>query len=198
MRTLARVKRKAAKRLQKKEPLIVFATWREAEASIEQLQATPLIKEELYTFPGGHLLITGMGTLAAATKIITYSHLSDEIWNIGVAGSFHSHPLQSIFPIHTISKWMAKWHPDLHTKQSGLRLLTTDLPIHDATLRDSLRDSYDLVDMEGYGCAFAAQMTGKPLLVWKCISDFAEDAAVLHAHLHACSQHIAAFLAERI
>jgi nucleoside phosphorylase len=64
--------------------------------------------------------------------------------------------------------------PQIYGKtQEGDKLISSDFPIHDETLRKNLGTEWDLVDMEGYGVAFAAHALGKKCRIWKIISDFA-------------------------
>ena len=57
----------------------------------------------------------------------------------------------------------------------GKRLLSSDYPIWDDELRAQLGKTHDIVDMEGYGVAKAAEVLGIPCRIKKLISDLASS-----------------------
>ncbi len=187
--------------------LIVFSTELEAKATIDCLGAKG--RGHLRWFPGGAVMICGMGSINAAARILEVGHCFDQIWNIGIAGALK--PLQGIHPVGRIEKlkslpattsahshqFFDKLHPAQHIGE-GLTLVTSDFPIFDETLKSTL--SHDLVDMEGWGIAYAASLLHKPLKMWKMPSDSAgeNDQHALHANLQACAFTIADFVEKQI
>lgn len=168
--------------------LITFASHEEARASIHLLKAIQLEKTNLYKFERGNILVTGMGSIAAAATTMPYLNTTTEIWNYGLAGSLKEGlTIGSLHPIQTASKWLhfphkldehsknfgSKIHPTFANQQHGLHLISSDYPIHAKSLRQRMSLNYDLVDMEGYGIAFAATACKVPYSLWKIVSDFA-------------------------
>lgn len=157
--------------------LLVFATYLEAEATIQRLHA----KENalnMFSFEGGAILLSGMGSHAAIAAILERGREFDEIWNLGFAGSLTHAPLFRILSIGKVIKHvptsldsysleiMNKAFPPLHLEGEST-LLTSDFPLHQKPF-----DRAALVDMEGYGMAFAANHLGKKCRMWKIVSDF--------------------------
>ncbi len=172
----------------KKNLLIVFAMPAEAQSSIEKLQCTDIVPNRIYRFKQGWIVISGMGCLAASSAVSSFGRDIDEIWNFGAAGSLNpnlalghvaeisviiKNPiLPDQIDIHS-SNLHARLFPSIKTNQKGLALISSDYPIHHPELNQRLCQHADLVDMEGYGIAFAAQQLNLPLRMWKNVSDFA-------------------------
>lgn len=179
--------------------LIVFATQKEASATIDLLEAIPVIghqrtiwpEEEatsLYSFEKGWIALSSIGIANAQMTIAQHAHLVDEVWNLGLAGGLQEkHCVGDLLSIHNVGKYIpleidrtsflmgetANPWLSLHSPLKEASLLSSDFPIHDARLRSSLQKKWDLVDMEGYGVAFAAHYFEKKCRMWKVISDFA-------------------------
>lgn len=182
--------------------LVTFATYREAQVSLDELEAKQ-VNEELFSFDRGCLLITGMGMLNAAIKVAHYQHLADEIWNFGAVGALKDHPLFSLLPISSIEKWHPfpsdtseysksfanKVFPSITLQEEGYKLLSTDFPLHQESLKRELASNYDCIDMEGYGLV----QTNKKVRMWKCISDFASQNGekLISQHLDEISKRLA-------
>lgn len=178
--------------------LLVFAQSAEAAPTIHSLKAEPIKTEtcfvwsegditSCYAFEQGWIVISGMGIHAAQMAVSTYAHKIDEVWNLGMAGALHGTlPIGEMCEIGTVEKYVPAGFldpysqecvqtiiPPLTLSQKKNRLISSDFPIHDSTHRSHLSTLGDLVDMEGYGVAYAAHHLGKKCRMWKIISDFA-------------------------
>lgn len=159
--------------------LILFAHPAEASPTIELLRAEA-ISPHLYQCDLGLIAISGMGCLSAACTVTQYASQVDEVWNLGICGSLTDRMgPESFHWIGSASKYIPNRtsrldvHPTLG--EGGARLLSSDTPIYDHSLRKELSQSFDLVDMEGYGVAMAAQRLGLPYKLGKIVSDTAEE-----------------------
>ncbi len=180
----------------------------EAEATIAFYKAAPLKANRLFECSLGHIAITGIGNLAACQAVTEYACLADAIVNFGVAGALR--PGLAIGTTHMIAatgkhfsipafcnshahQFAAQTQPVIQLTQEGLHLISSDYPINHADLQQILGRNHDLVDMEGYGVAFAAQQAGLPCQIWKTVSDFASPSspAEIRARLQELSQTIA-------
>jgi nucleoside phosphorylase len=154
-----------------------------------------------YQFDHGWIVISGVGVHAAQMAVAKYAHLCDEVWNFGLAGALREgSPLGEISQITKIGKYtpLAEGSLDLRSQeclsfilpdfiledqegctsncmasQRGAKLISSDFPIHDPLHRDRLGKGWDLVDMEGYGIAFATAALRKKCRMGKIVSDFA-------------------------
>lgn len=158
----------------------------EAVATIQRLHARE-IKPNVYMFSNGYIVISGMGNLAAASFIALHGSNAKEIWNLGAAGCLTgtSKPLE-IFEISTVinnpllpdiidvhsQKLYESLHPPIILSPQGKRLVSSHYPIHLPELREKLAQYADLIDMEGYGVAHAAEHLGVPCRQWKVVTDF--------------------------
>lgn len=166
--------------------LFIFATFAEAQASLSVLKAKE-INKRLYKCHEGWLAISGIGIHAAQHTTSQYGPSASEIWNFGLAGSLQEPAsLGDICPIATVSKYVPSLEdldtlsqdfslssiPSFSLKPTGYKLFSSDFPIHTFCHKEQLAKKADLVDMEGYGIAYAAHHLGKPCSFWKIISDF--------------------------
>lgn len=191
--------------------LLVFATLKEAESSIELLSAKLKYDDpSLHLFEGGALLITGMGALAAGAAVARLAQNFELIWNLGIAGALSKDlSIGEIVEVGSVAKWKGglslsahslslfeRAHPVLGT--GGLRLLTSDYPVHSKEIGKPLSREADLLDMEGYGIAFAAIQAGKPWRITKRISDLcAEDGpSLIPQELPKAARELAAEVAQ--
>ncbi len=143
--------------------LITFAHPLEAAPTLAALNATP-IKENLYTFAHGHILITGMGPTNAAAQTAAHAPGHNEVWNLGLAGALS--PTLEVGSIYSIGTLSRQDHPTL-TLGPGAHLFTSPTPVW-----GSRPDTpADLVDMEGYAIATAHPL---PSHLWKIVSDHTE------------------------
>lgn len=139
-----------------------------------------------YSCPQFNLCITGMGSIAMATAIGAKLSQIEKAYNIGFAGALSDAlSLYDIVQVKSCSKHLQssestpkqslsfakKCFPIIETSKQGQNLLTVDIPLFDPTLRVSLRNNFDLVDMEGYGFAHALQNYDIDYAIYKIISD---------------------------
>lgn len=179
--------------------LILFAQHSEAVHTLEKLNAQEdsLSKAFIwsegeiptcYRFAEGLIIIGNVGIHYAQLAVSKHIHECDEVWNIGLAGSLNDTiPLGSLVSIEKVGKYTSlpsnldplsfqcysNTLPPFALATQGVKLISSDFPIHDHTLRNSLSKEWDLVDMEGYGVAFATVHHCKPCRLWKIVSDFA-------------------------
>src|SRR5262249_54757 len=124
----------------------------------------------------------------AQMAVAKYGSTCSEVWNFGFAGSLRGEqPIGEILSIEKVGKYIpledsldpvsraciAFTIPHFSVAGTGGKLISSHFPIHDVLHRQRLGLQWDLVDMEGYGIAFAAHALGKKCRMWKIISDFA-------------------------
>lgn len=147
-----------------------------------------------YRYEKGYIVLTSIGIHSAITTLAKYIHQIDEVWNIGFAGTLKEDtPLGTLVEIDQVGKYTPLpvnldarsieivenaipplFLPNRNSKiKNGARLISSDFPIHDQQLRQTLSHSWDLVDMEGYGIANLSLGLNKPCRLWKIVSDFA-------------------------
>jgi hypothetical protein len=165
------------------KPLITFATLIEANALLKEVKAFCLIENELYSSDFGSIVITSMGSLNAAIKVSKHLKENQEVWNFGACGALNDFEIFSVVPIKAVSKGIQMpitidehsksfYHSlfkEITLQERGKSCLTSDFPIHDEDLKNQLKICHDVVDMEAYGIAMAAEK----VKIWKCVSDFA-------------------------
>ncbi len=190
--------------------LIVFATLIEAKHALEALNAQN-ISDNFFFSDGGFITISGMGCLAATAAISACKEPISEVWNLGAVGALHDHfNLGDTFEISDVSKnpilpigiddHSSKLHrtlfPSLKVSENGLHLISSDYPCHHAEINQTLRAHGDLIDMEGYGIAYAARQRGVPVCMWKIVTDFAtaNGQKLILEQLDSVSQKIAQIL----
>ncbi|MBN4067409.1 hypothetical protein JYU14_04930 [Simkania negevensis] len=189
--------------------LFVFATIDEAAPTIQALQGKESIPGELWWCKRGKILVTGMGSVQAATQVIRHLNNSNQIINAGIAAALKPYQIGDIFTVGDIGKQIdlttlntsshqlvKKVFPILTTQSAGARLLTIDFPLHNKALKQQLALQWDLVDMEGYGIATAAKAANVPLSIVKAVSDFAqeESKALIQQQIHTLAQQLAHYL----
>ncbi len=150
--------------------LLLFASFEEAEATLEFLRAE---KEEndVWRYSEGWIVVSGWGCEKAHKTALTYGPRVDVIWNLGIAGALVD--TLALGTMHRISQVGKSKSPSLDLKGTK-RLFTSDVPIHDSVSRQTLAKEWDLVDMEGYGVAQAARALEKECHLFKLVSDFAK------------------------
>lgn len=167
--------------------LIVFAHPLEADPLLQLVNARPLVGN-LYAFAGGHIVISGMGSVAAAVATALHHNAHEEVWNAGLAGALRpqlnpgeiievglaSRYLAIPEGVATSSRELARnAHLPVAVGVHPHRLVSCDHGVQTSSLRELLAAEHDLVDMEGYGVARAAQAAKKPCRLWKIVSDYA-------------------------
>lgn len=167
--------------------LLVFATLKEAQPSLELLGLSPNSNRSFYLFEGGGVLITGMGAIAAATAVSHYIQDFDTVWNLGVAGALNKNlSVGEMVEVGSAAKWSGALSLSPHALslfeathpllgKGTPRLITSDYPVHSQELGKTLSQQADLLDMEGYGVATAAERANKPWRLTKRISDFCSE-----------------------
>jgi len=159
--------------------LLVFAHPLEAAPTVESFEAQ-LVGRNLYRFEGGLISISGMGALAAACAVAQLAGAVDEVVNLGLCGAIgDAFEIESFHWIGQVGKHVpgrtSRLDPFPPIGEEGVRLLTCDTPLYDRELRDELSADWDLVDMEGYGVAMAAERVGLPWRLGKIVSDKAVE-----------------------
>ena len=187
---------------------ILFATLPEAEATLERLSAQRIAPSR-YSFFGGEILISGLGMHRAQAALLMHGAAYDELWNLGIAGALSELPLFTLVSIGQVHKYVPPCRLSAHARalmESALppftldgdeRLLSSDFPLHTRKKKSGL---YSLVDMEGYGVAFAAHQLSKKCSIWKIVSDFASPggSALIAKHMRECSLALAKKVEEEL
>lgn len=167
-----------------------------------------------YSFEGGWIVLSNVGIHAAQMTVTQHSSQFEEIWNIGMAGALREElPIGEIVTIERVGKYVPSGVLDTRSQEyvlttvpsffignEGSKLISSDFPIHDHTHRNPLGQEWDLVDMEGYGIAYAAYHLGKKCKMWKIISDFASPGGreLIRKHRTKLSEMIAEKIHEAI
>ncbi|UMG94926.1 nucleosidase [Nocardioides sp. TF02-7] len=137
------------------------------------------------------MLVTGIGKTAAATAVAralaAYDDPSDVVVvNLGTAGALHAHHAGLFEPgvvlNHDIDAAAIRSlgydaRERLRVGAGDVVLATGDVFVADPAVRDRLARQADLVDMEGYAVAFAAQQCGAAVRLVKHVSDHADEGA---------------------
>ena len=173
--------------------LLCFATVIEAQSTIEAL-AAKAHSRFVYDFEEGQIIITGWGAIAAAIATARHIKNVNEVWNLGAAGLLrhNSHSVGNIVEVGEVGR-AVHIHPEVTeraqricqslfapislTGDGNARLLSSDYPVDNNALRALHAEHFDLVDMEAYGIASAAQSEGIPCRITKIITDFADENA---------------------
>lgn len=139
------------------------------------------------------VVITGLGKTAAAQAttraLLEYGDRSGlVVVNLGTAGALHDHleglhhprvVLNHELNADAIRALGFDPRERLELDQGDDTVLATgDVFVSDEQTRDRLAQRADLVDMEGYAVAFAAQALGVPVRLVKHVSDRADAAAM--------------------
>ncbi|MDH6117144.1 nucleosidase [Kitasatospora sp. GAS204B] len=160
------------------------------------------------------VLLTGMGKVNAATALATVLASGPhpaEVINLGTAGALRPGLDGRIHLIGTVLQH------DLDTRvlrqltgqsfggpltlaADGAVLATGDLFVSDHAARDRLAAAAELVDMEGYAVAAAAQRAGVPVRLVKYVSDEAGEGAAKawRDSVDDCAVRLAAWVREQL
>lgn len=180
--------------------LLAFATRIEAQPFIDYHCLTRQHAGSGYDLYQGKdcaLIITGMGALKAAVHLSALlqqwkltGYPVTHVFNYGIAGSVcNALALGEVVVVDRVIKYdpveSAKPQPDKHfaasfpditltrKRKDTLVLATSDHPIFTGDDARRVARHAKVVDMEGYGYAFAAHSQGVPIQLVKGISDFA-------------------------
>lgn len=160
------------------------------------------------------LVITGIGKVSAATAVASAlaRFLPGElplVVNIGTAGALHVHHgglfVPGVVINHDISSAAIRSFGHEIVDRLVLAegddsvLATGDAFVSDAAVRDALAQRADLVDMEGFAVAYAAQAAGARCRLVKHVSDQADDSALdWPAQIDASARELGRWLAENV
>lgn len=194
--------------------LITFATLMEAQATLDILSAELLMEKHLYKFGQGLILITGIGAISTGYTLNQYITKTQEVWSYGIAGSLGKLNPGETVPIKKVSKHFSypeclnhharqfslAANPSIELQEKGFNLICSDYPINHPILKNELGKSDDLVDMESYAIAYACRHSGKPLRMWRTVSDFADENASkeIRERLPELSERMAQHLLKRL
>lgn len=199
--------------------LILFAQFGEAASTIEHLRARPIGEEQKeiwsedkqpsrYAFEQGEIHLTDIGIPSAIMTVAQYGPQFKEVWNFGLAGALRPEgTIGELTPITQVGKYvpieqtqldplsfncLEHISPTLPLSATGLKLITSDFPIHSASHKQRLSPDWDLVDMEGYGIAYACKQLKIPCKMWKIVSDFSSEGgrALIRQHKSTLSKKI--------
>jgi adenosylhomocysteine nucleosidase len=157
------------------------------------LVVTATTAEAAHVPSGTHVVVTGIGKVAAAT-VTTEALLSRRdgnelmVFNIGTVGALHDGLSGLFLPSTVINHEMngdairaLGYDPRevLHVESGdGTVLASGDVFISDPDARRRLAERAQLVDMEGYAVAYACQRLGVPVRLVKHVSDQADESAL--------------------
>jgi nucleoside phosphorylase len=139
--------------------------------------------------PHFRTLITGIGKTpaAVATTLGVLEERPDHVVNVGSAGALRD-GLTGVFEVgrvvnHDINGDAVRvlgYDPQdrLVVGDSDIVLASGDLFVTDPAVRVRLAERAHLVDMEGYGVAYAAHKLGVPVTLVKHVSDNADESAL--------------------
>jgi adenosylhomocysteine nucleosidase len=158
------------------------------------------------------VLVTGIGKVNAAIAVATIlgEFSPKRIVNLGTAGALHDgmsgtyvvrQALQHDFDDGVLYS-LAGLHfsEPVDVADEGLVLATGDTFISDPAARERLSAVADLVDMEGYAIARAAQVAQVPVTIVKQVSDSADSAAgkSWRTTLDECAEQLGAWTRENL
>ena len=138
------------------------------------------------------VVVTGVGKTAAAVATATALAARDrsglEVVNIGSAGALRPDLKGLYLPSTVLNHDMSAEavralgldpHERLRLDRGdGTTLASGDVFVTDPQVRDRLAHDADLVDMEGYAVAYAAQAFDVPVRLVKHVSDNADESAL--------------------
>jgi nucleoside phosphorylase len=192
--------------------LFLFATMAEAMPFIGEIEAGQSAEDSrLYEFDGGGVVVSGLGMVRAAAATALYAPRYQRVVNAGIAGALGADTeLGTIMEIGCVGRylhfpegtdqgsrsWMANENQPIFFGDAESRLVSVDFPLHNGVVRDELSMEWELVDMEGYGVALAAQQVGKPFRLVKCVSDFCSTGghALIKENIARLSKELAEYL----
>jgi adenosylhomocysteine nucleosidase len=158
----------------------------------EYLVVSAIAAEAKYVPEGIPVVVTGVGKTAAAvatTRALAARDTTDlVVLNIGTTGALRDGLTGLFLPSEVINHDInadAVRAIGLDPQESltidggdGTVLASGDVFVTDPAVRDRLAGRAQLVDMEGYGVAFACREYGVPVRLVKHVSDSADEAAM--------------------
>lgn len=180
-------------RAQNPPTLLLFSNLTEAEATLERLKAQRL-SEQLYSHSYCDTLICGIGShesIYRLTRLLSYRRYKRLI-SLGCCADLTATQALKIYtikacikalenglsPHHSID-FFNRTFPKINTPPLGpyprATLVSVDAPIHEKISSKRLRESGDLIDMEGYALSFVANQHELDLELLRCVSDFASE-----------------------
>jgi adenosylhomocysteine nucleosidase len=165
-----------------------------ADSADRRIVVVAAFAAEVADVPDGiEVVLTGLGKSAAAAatteRLLTGGDRDRiEVWNVGTAGALRD-GLAGVFTPGSVLNHDLNGDairalgldPLDHLTVDGgdgTVLASGDVFVADPVVRDRLAERAHLVDMEGYGIAFACSRLGVPVRFVKHVSDNADEAAV--------------------
>jgi adenosylhomocysteine nucleosidase len=156
------------------------------------------------------LVVTGLGKTAAAAAttqaLLERDRHATTVVNLGTAGALRAgvHGLLEVGRVvnHDMNADAVRalgYDPqdELRVGTSDVVLASGDVFVTDPVIRDRLAQRAHLVDMEGYGVAFACARLGVPVRLVKHVSDDADETALdWPARVDRSARALAGWLAE--
>jgi adenosylhomocysteine nucleosidase len=158
------------------------------------------------------VLVTGIGKVNAAIAVanILGEFSPIRIVNLGTAGALHDEMSGTYVVRRTVQHdfndgavfSLAGLHfgEPIELADEGVTLATGDAFISDPWARERLSQQADLVDMEGYAIARAAQVAQVPVTIVKQVSDSADSSAgkSWRTTLDECAEQLGAWARENL
>lgn len=162
-----------------------------AGMSLKPLLVVALAEEATHLDTDLPVLIMGPGKVNAAmsvARVLAGGQRPSVVINLGTAGALRpglsgTHEIGMVLQhdFDSASLRALTGHtfgPPIGLDSDGLVLATGDVFVSSPTMRSTLAQRADLVDMEGYAVAAAAQQFGVPVRIVKHVSDSADGEAV--------------------
>jgi nucleoside phosphorylase len=188
-------------------PIYHFATFQEAQVSIEELN-TKQLSPHLYQFDKGFILISGIGLNATLYHLMQLDAKS--VINLGCVGALkNSLPLFELIEVSKVSLFLPsylhleekntthKHIPTIELQPHGLHLASSHYPIKTPYTKTHALE-YDIIDMEGYSVAYFAKQKNISCKMIKVISDFSNEGSVIKGRLGQVSQILYEYLKKSI
>jgi nucleoside phosphorylase len=196
----------------------VFATMMEAEPFLAALPVSEIERRPYRIFASRKrqkspflVLLCGMGPAAAreALNYLLARHRIACVINCGVAGSLsRATNVGEVFQVSSVTAVGDPEQESLPERGDGTvrlcspllgylseaRLLSQAVPLFDQARRAELAEAGDLIDMEGSAIADVCSRHGLPCVMFKVVSDHADDRETLLRNLAHTSRRLARFI----
>ena len=191
---------------------VLFATRTEADPFLEEMErlcgAPKDIGGDIRFSRAGEAVIAaviGMGKQVArqGTEAFLTRHRPRRVINAGIAGALSDGlKLGETYVVASAVDWPTNSTPTAVCDATGfedretVRLVTSERPVFDNSIRNALSALGDIVDMEGAVIEAVCHGRNIPFTALKCVSDFASegDRARLHRNIRAASETLAGHL----